>query len=450
MSANRPGAIVVLMESALLTLLLAGLVQAAAPKVIKAVPAHEATDVDCALTEIYVVFDQDMQTDRFSWVGGGPTFPELTGKPSWRDARTAVLPVKLEPAHAYQLWINSAKHQNFLSKAGEPAEVYPLHFTTAAGGAAKPLTRAQNRAAIDSLRKHLERDYSYYELRKVDWDKAFRQHRAALEQATSPAAFAVEAGKLLATAQDMHIWLKADGQTYASHRRNVQGNVNPATVERVVPNWQKRSEFVYTGRFDDGIGYVAILNWSGGEADPVPAVLEALREWRDAPGVVIDVRPNSGGDEQLAQQVAGCFVDEPVVYAQHVNRDADAPGGFSEAYRRELQPNRNGPAYRGKVAVLMGPRNMSSCEAFLLMMKQVPGCRLVGGQSYGSSGNPKPYDLGNGVTVYLPSWKAMTADGTCFEGEGIAPDIPVSAEPGDFKHTDPVLDAALRYLRGSK
>jgi hypothetical protein len=44
--------------------------------------------------------------------------------------------------------------------------------------------------------------------------------------------------------------------------------------------------------------------------------------------------------------------------------------------------------------------------AICLMTKQVPGCKLVGGKSYGSSGNPKPTDLGNEVTVFLPSWKA--------------------------------------------
>jgi C-terminal processing protease CtpA/Prc len=86
---------------------------------------------------------------------------------------------------------------------------------------------------------------------------------------------------------------------------------------------------------------------------------------------------------------------------------------------------------------------MSSCEAFLLMIKQVSGCKLVGATSYGSSGNPKPVDLGNGVTVYLPSWKALRPDGTCFEGQGIAPNLPVNATPAELETADPVLQAAV-------
>ena len=95
----------------------------------------------------------------------------------------------------------------------------------------------------------------------------------------------------------------------------------------------------------------------------------------------------------------------------------------------------------------MGPACMSSNESFLLMMKQVPGGTLVGARSFGSSGNPRPVDLGNGVTAFLPSWKDLRPDGTGFEGEGIAPDVEVRAESKDFRGRDPVIEAALKVLR---
>jgi C-terminal processing protease CtpA/Prc len=55
-------------------------------------------------------------------------------------------------------------------------------------------------------------------------------------------------------------------------------------------------------------------------------------------------------------------------------------------------------------------------------------------------------DLGNGVTVFLPSWKALRPDGSCFEGQGIAPDLSVSATTTELKTADPVLQAALALL----
>src|SRR5690349_16790321 len=85
-----------------------------------------------------------------------------------------------------------------------------------------------------------------------------------------------------------------------------------------------------------------------------------------------------------------------------------------------------------------GPRCVSSNESFLLMMRTVPGCKLIGARSRGASGNPKPTELPNGVTVYLSSWRDLLPDGTCFEGVGIAPDIDVPGSQGEAPDQDPV------------
>lgn len=83
------------------------------------------------------------------------------------------------------------------------------------------------------------------------------------------------------------------------------------------------------------------------------------------------------------------------------------------------------------------------------MMKQVPQCTLMGEKSYGSSGNPKPVRLANGVTVFLPSWMALTADGEPFEGKGISPDVHVEF-PDEPEDQDPLINAALELLKGDE
>lgn len=171
----------------------------------------------------------------------------------------------------------------------------------------------------------------------------------------------------------------------------------------------------------------------------------ALNEFAGAPGLIIDVRGNGGGSEPLAQEFAGCFIDKPKLYAKHIT--IKSANKFGKAHERMLKPNKSQPKYMGKVAVLAGPAVMSSCEAFVLMMKQVPDCKIVGETTQGSSGNPKPHDLGNGVTVYLPSWQTMLPDGRCFEGRGIRPDILIKVRPDQITTKDPVIEAALKELR---
>lgn len=419
----------------------------APPKVVQTVPADGAQDVAPGLRELRVTFDQNMARDGYS-ICTGPSSPKFVGKPRWVSARVLVLTLKLDPDADYSLSINCPAAQNFRSVAGEPVEPYPISFHTAAakGAASRPADRAANAVAIRELRRAIDEDYSYRDLHKLNWDELFTRYRATMEGARSPRAFADAAAKLLANAKDMHIWLKVGDETIGSFRRSVAPNCDLQTLAKAVPGWRQRSSCVYTGRFDDGIGYILITTWLRSDNNPHQAAIDALNEFSDTKGLIVDVRPNAGGAEPLAQEFAGHFISKPAVYAKHVARDHSAPKGFSPVRERQITPAKEGPKYHGKVAVLTGRAIMSSCESFLLMMKQVPGCKLVGEKSFGSSGNPRPYELGNDVVVYLPSWKDLRPDGTCFEGEGIAPDIAVSYSRDG--RSDAVLEAARKLLHG--
>lgn len=102
-----------------------------APQIVATSPAVGATDVDPATTEITVTFDRDM-SDGFSWTGGGPNYPPAAEgkKVVWRDRRTCVLPVKLEPGRYYRVGVNSTSYRNFRSADGVPARPSAIYFTT--------------------------------------------------------------------------------------------------------------------------------------------------------------------------------------------------------------------------------------------------------------------------------------------------------------------------------
>jgi beta-lactamase regulating signal transducer with metallopeptidase domain len=107
----------------------------APPRIIATSPAVGVTDVDPALTEITVTFDQDMEGG-MSWTGGGPEFPPTRQgqKAQWRNKRTCALPVKLESAHYYRVGINSTSYQNFANDHGVAALPSAIFFTTQGAG----------------------------------------------------------------------------------------------------------------------------------------------------------------------------------------------------------------------------------------------------------------------------------------------------------------------------
>ena len=101
------------------------------PRAVLTIPTVGARDVDPATSEIAVTFDRDM-AGGFSWTGGGSNYPPMIEgqRPHWRNSRTAVLPIKLEPGHYYRVGINSKSHRNFRSAAGIPAQPSAIYFTT--------------------------------------------------------------------------------------------------------------------------------------------------------------------------------------------------------------------------------------------------------------------------------------------------------------------------------
>jgi len=101
------------------------------PVVVKTVPVSGATAVDAKLKEIKVTFSKDMQTRKmWSFVQvSKDTFPQV-GQPKYKDLRTIVLPVTLQPKKTYVVWINRGKANAFRDTFNNPAVPYLLVFET--------------------------------------------------------------------------------------------------------------------------------------------------------------------------------------------------------------------------------------------------------------------------------------------------------------------------------
>jgi C-terminal processing protease CtpA/Prc len=203
---------------------------------------------------------------------------------------------------------------------------------------------------------------------------------------------------------------------------------------------------VLWGRSDDGIGYLVIAAWSK-DLD-FPAIEQALAALRDCKAMVIDARPNCGGDEALAQRVAAWFVDGRKVYAKQRVRVKAGRYGFGPVTTRALSGNSDRrQRFLGPIAVLTSRYVMGANESFVMMLQQAASCTVVGQPTWGSSGSPKLFELGNGTAALVPTVQDQRPDGTGIEGEGIAPDVLVECSADDLLDGDPILAKALELLR---
>lgn len=415
--------------------------KAAPPRVVSATPSHGQAGVDPETVRSLVVeFDQPMRTGSHSWVGGGPTFPKLSGPPVWDSHTTTSLHFKLEPEHDYALSLNSATLLHFRSVNGQPLEAYPIVFSTRE----LPTTPEANQRTFDALREAVRDRYSYRDRLGVNWDAHFEELKATFIEADSSLRLAVRVAEALAPAQDVHIGVTLDGWTFGTHQANATANFDSRVLGYVVPDLENHGGGVYSATLDERTGYLLITTWGAG-ASPGSHASDALDGLLKSDRIIIDVRPNGGGDELQARALASRFAEAPVVYAKNLNLSPDGGNEYLGPFERVLAPSPDRDRFTGEVCVLMGRACMSSNEAFLLMMRAC-GATLVGDRSYGSSGNPRTQDLGSGITITLPSWQAMTAQGEVFEGVGIEPDVMVTHAPRKGGRRDPVLEAALRAL----
>jgi RNA polymerase sigma-70 factor (ECF subfamily) len=106
----------------------------APPVVVSTVPRAGDDQVDSSLTELKVTFSKDMTDGNWAWAQvSKETFPETTGRPHYEaDRRTCVLPVKLQPGHAYVIWLNRPPFDSFTDTDGRKAVQYLLTFETRA------------------------------------------------------------------------------------------------------------------------------------------------------------------------------------------------------------------------------------------------------------------------------------------------------------------------------
>lgn len=418
------------------------------PQIVRISPKPGSADVDPATRELRVEFDRDMQIGSHSVCGGGESFPRLRGDPVWEDPRTFVLLVKLEPEHEYVMNLNCASSRGFRSTEGVPLEPTPWRFTTKAGTARKKIPQRElNEKCLDELIKALQNKYSYYDRKQIDWNRLIEKNREKIIASKNTKVWIKRVAGMLSVCEDLHLWIRYRDKTTATYQLDFQPNFNLKGVEAEIGALSRRNRFALTADLGDGIAYLLVPSWSGGDFLAQSGMQMILAELRTSNGLILDVRPNGGGDESFARNVASWFVEGEHVYSKCCYRNSSAEGGFGPMIDRTIVGNADDRRFNCPVIVLMGPNNTSSCESFLLMMKQGKRVTLLGAKSSGSSGNPNAVTLDNDVTMFIPSWKDYQADGEMLEGVGISPDVVLKVKAEELEKGDPIIRRAIELLK---
>ncbi len=294
---------------------------------------------------------------------------------------------------------------------------------------------------FDLLVQDMDRNYSHFDTAGVDWEALTAKYRPRAEGAKTTGEFLGVISEMLAELKDLHVWIQtADGRIVGTFVSLPVPNYDYGAVGKRLKDVNQIGKIAFAGRTEEGFGVVAVGSLQG-EDELFERIDKAILGLLDAPGLIVDLRANAGGDEKRALRLAGCFTDKPLLYAKSRFRNGPGHDDFGEMHERMLQP-RGGEAYSKPIVCLIGPVCMSSGEGFAKMMKALPQVTLVGQATRGASGNPQPVELSNGLKVFYSRWQDLLPDGTPTEGKGITPDVVVEHVGAG----DPTFEAAVREL----
>lgn len=191
-------------------------------------------------------------------------------------------------------------------------------------------------------------------------------------------------------------------------------------------------------RLASGFGYVRFNAF-------VPPLMEklcrALRSMSDAPGIVIDLRGNSGGLLGIVSGLAGLLNRQPVALGFLETRGGRSP---LFAFPQKLP-------YEGTLVILIDGSTESAAEMFASGMQESGRAAVVGETSAGNTLPSTIKELPTGALFQYAFANYRTYRGTLLEGHGVTPDIPVNlSRRALLAGHDSQLDAAIRKLQGKE
>ena len=164
---------------------------------------------------------------------------------------------------------------------------------------------------------------------------------------------------------------------------------------------------------DTSIGYIRIATFSSTVANQVSDALDELKD-KKINSLIIDLRSNSGGFLNAAEDVSSLFLEKgKVIYSLKSKKLNDIVKDKTKAKTNY------------KIVVIVDENTASAAEIVASALKESYGATIVGKTSYGKGKVQQTISLIDGSMAKYTSAKWYTPNGTNIDKKGITPDVDV-------------------------
>jgi hypothetical protein len=310
----------------------------------------------------------------------------------------------------------------------------------------KPRTNAQ---LFDELWTTVDRHYSFFQLKRLNWDSIGAVYRQYAIKATDKGSLQAAFATLLRELHDPHVELYEDYGPYPilpyqGRADTIRTNFDPTIViNRYFAADFPVADFVRSAMISSSVGYLRIDNFLGA-ADEITKLDTAMKSVSTASSLIVDVRTNNGGSYPLAIEMAGRFVQRSETFGYLQFRNGPAHSDLTALIPEVVKPT-GPPKADIRIYLLTNAATASSAEVFVLALRTNVKVVVVGDTTAGMSGGPTARELSNGWVYRISEWVEYTPNRETYESIGLPPDALVRTRESDStRRIDPVVSRALQ------
>lgn len=340
------------------------------------------------------------------------------------------------------------KQKIIKSKSINNFKNYPLIFLTvlifnytvyAQKKATKPVNENELTIVIDSITKLVEQYYVSLEIGEKISDFIQAQKKSGVyKDITNPNVLVSQlTSDLRSVNGDLHM-----SATYSPEIDADASKENKVSIKIDNRGQWTNYGFQEIKILDGNIGYLKInhfTSWNHFE-DAKKVITRSINTIQNTDALIIDVRNNSGGFEEIVAYLISYFFDgESIHLSDYYYRYSDQRYGVYTTVDIPGTKLPNIPIY-----VLVNSRSASAAESLAYMLKHLKRATIIGEITAGAGNGAMTHRINNRFTVTIASETTINAiTKTSFEQVGVIPNIKTSSDEAFSKG----YFLALNYLK---
>jgi tetratricopeptide (TPR) repeat protein len=307
---------------------------------------------------------------------------------------------------------------------------------------------------FEFLWKTFDRNYALFGAKRVDWDALYRLYRPQVTPETTNDQLFTIMSNMLGHLNDNHVRLIDGKKRFTAgilHNRKMEDfSLELVKSKYLKGKFKKEVRAIFTyGKVKDTIGYFHFRGF-GFLEQTRETIDKIIKEFKDADGIIIDVRSNGGGDDRVGKLIADRFADRKRLYMITQIRNGKNHDDFTPPRYWYVEPD--GPAQFTKPVILLTHRfSASAADNFAMALRVIPHVTVVGEMTSGCMADVYGDQLPNGWRFSVSFKKFTDYSGFCWEGIGIPTDLRKTNTKADIDNkTDTVLELAVKLIEGGK